>query len=203
MPWHGSRVFDFLRFAVLVWSGCLWVACQTAPEPIVVSEGQAAAVLGPSDVVEIRVFGEPELSGVHQVTSEGTLRLPLIGTFEASGLTGDQLGARIEQAYNGKFLRNSQVTVVVKEFHSRKVYVLGEVKSPGPYQYEDGMTIIGVIARAGGITRLGDANRTLITRGRDGQQLRLTARVSDISRGSAPNVEILPGDIIFVPETLF
>lgn len=171
---------------------------DTLPSPVVIR-----AVLGPGDVIEVRVFNEPELSGLHQISAEGSVRLPLVGTLQLAGLSADEANLAIADAYNVKYLRNAQINVYVKEFNSRKVYVLGQVNKPGPFRYEERMTVIAAIAQAGGTTRLADANRTIITREKSGEQFRVTALVGDIGKGQAPDVELLPGDIVFVPETLF
>ena len=81
--------------------------------------------------------------------------------------------------------------------------ILGQVKKPGNYAYEPRMTVIGAIAVAGGAGKLANENGTVITRGKGVEQTRLSAPVSDIQRGEAPDVELLPGDIVFVPESPF
>lgn len=178
--------------------------CFGPREPIVQPELQSARpVIGPSDVLTVRVFGEPELSGDYRVESTGAVTLPLVGDVALDGLTPDQARERIETAYNAKYLRDASVTVLIKEANSRKVVVLGQVSKSGSYPYEERMTVIDAIARAGGTSKLADVNRTIITRTLDGKSVRLEANVGDIRSGKAPNVEVLPGDIVFVPELLF
>lgn len=178
--------------------------CSGGAEPIVQPTLQSARpVIGPSDVLEIRVFGEPDLSGEYRVESSGNVRLPLIGDVQLDGLTPDQAQALIERGYNAKYLKNAQVTVLVKESNSRKVVVLGEVGKPGSYPYEERMTVIDAIARAGGTAKLADVNRTLITRTAEGRKVTIEVRVGDIRSGKAPDVEVLPGDIVFIPELMF
>jgi polysaccharide export outer membrane protein len=163
-------------------------------------------VLGASDVIEVRVYGEEELSGDHRISPEGTTRLPLIGTVSLDGLTPEEAAKRIGDLYNEDYLRDAHVTVNVKEFNSRKVFVLGQVNSPGSYPFEEKMTIIAAIARAGGTSKLADLNGTIITRpGRkEGEpNKRVKVAIGDIRRGDKPDVAIEPGDIIFVPVSPF
>jgi protein involved in polysaccharide export with SLBB domain len=160
-------------------------------------------MLGPGDVIEVRVYNEPELSGTHQISDNGTVRLPLVGVIEAAGVTPDQLTVRITHAYNERYLKDADVSLFVKEHTSRKVYVLGQVAKPGPYPFDGKMTIIDAVALAGGTTKLADANSTLITRDRDGKQVRVLVKVGSIGEGKAPDIALEPGDIIFVPETPF
>jgi protein involved in polysaccharide export with SLBB domain len=160
-------------------------------------------VLGPGDLVEIRVFGEPELSATHEVSASGTIRLALIGSVPAAGLTPDALTLNVEQLYNEKYLRDAKVSILVKEQRSRKVYVLGQVSKPGPVIVDGRITVIEAIARAGGTTQLADANRTLLTREGDDGQVRVLVPVGEIGIGRSPDIELQPGDILFVPESPF
>ncbi|MDP2340147.1 MAG: polysaccharide biosynthesis/export family protein [Deltaproteobacteria bacterium] len=165
---------------------------------------QMTEVLGPGDVVEVRIFNEPELSGVHQLSESGTIRMPLIGSVTASGLTPDQLSVALTDAYNARYLKRAEVSLFVKERNSQKVFVLGQVGKPGPVAINSGrMTVIEAIALAGGTTKLADASRALLTRDHGGKQLRVAVDVAAIGRGQAADVELQPGDILFVPETLF
>lgn len=172
-------------------------------EVLPVAEVKKAEMLGAGDVVEIRIYNEPELSGTHQISDNGTIRLPLVGAITAAGMTPDQLTVRITQAYNDRYLKDADVSLFVKEHTSRKVYVLGQVAKPGPYPFDGKMTIIDAVALAGGTTKLADANSTLITRDREGKQLRVVVKVGSIGEGKEPDVELEPGDIIFVPESPF
>ena len=166
-------------------------------------ESKQLDMLGPGDVIEVRLYNEPELSGTHQISDNGTVRLPLIGAMAAAGRTPDELAFQIGAAYNERYLKDADVSLFVKEHTSRKVYVLGQVAKPGPYPFGGRMTIIDAVALAGGTTKLADANGTLVTRDNGGKQLRVVVRVGSIGQGTEPDVELQPGDIIFVPETPF
>ncbi len=173
---------------------------STLPPP----DLERVEVLGVGDVVEVRIFNEPELSGTHQISEGGTMRLPLIGTIAASGLSPDALSASIATSYDAKFLRRAEVSLFVKERNSQKVFVLGQVGKPGPVAIAGRrITVIEAIAQAGGTGKLADASRVVLTRERGGEQLRVAVDVAAIGRGQAPDVEMQPGDILFVPETLF
>lgn len=165
---------------------------------------QRTEVLGPGDVVEVRIFNEGDLSGTHQISENGTIRLPLVGTLPAAGLSPDELTTRIGVAYNERFLKNAEVSLFIKERNSQKVFVLGQVAKPGAVAVSTGrMTVIEAIAAAGGTTKLADASRALLTREKGGKQVRVAVDVAAIGKGQAPDVELQAGDILFVPETLF
>jgi protein involved in polysaccharide export with SLBB domain len=183
-------------------SGCITAGAGDVDQLPAVSRGENK--LGIGDVVEVRVFGEPDLTGIHQVSPSGQVRLPLLGAIDVAGETPDNLARRIEGLYNESFLKSAQVSLFVKEQASRNVYVLGQVAKPGPVQLSaKRMTVIEAIALAGGTTKTADANRTLLTRDAEGKQLRVVIPVGQIGIGTAPDVEMQAGDILFVPESVY
>jgi polysaccharide export outer membrane protein len=189
--------------AVLVGAGgatCGLDDATTLPPP----DLEKTEVLGVGDVVEVRIFGEAELSGIHQISDQGTIRLPLVGAIIAAGVSPDELSASIAAAYNDRYLRRAEVSLFVKERNSQKVFVLGQVGKPGPVAIAGRrITVIEAIAQAGGTSKLADANRVVLTREKDGRQIRVAVDVAAIGKGQAPDIEMQPGDILFVPETFF
>ncbi len=101
------------------------------------------------------------------------------------------------------YLRNPQIVVLVREWNSRKVNVLGQVSKPGPIPYFPRMTIVDAIAAAGGFTGTAAKNSVHLRREHDGKVQTKNYRVADISEGRAPNVVIFPGDVLVVEERLF
>ena len=165
--------------------------------------GLPGATLGPGDVFEVRVFQEPDLSGVYRVGSDGTIYFPLCGTIGVAGLQGAEVGEELEHCLAAGYLKRPQVSIYVKEFNSKKVFVFGEVQHPGTFPYEDNMTIVQVITLAGGFTGHADKNNASVARLVKGQEQRFKVPVVDIGQGRSPNFELRPGDIVFVPESLF
>lgn len=162
----------------------------------------APTALGPGDVFEVRVYGENELSGQHCVSSDGSINFPLVGRVEIEGLTPSAISDLLAERLK-KLIRDPHVSIFVKQFNSKKIYVLGKVEKPGTFPYEDGMTIIQAITLAGGFGNLADPDSTLVTRQINGQEQRLEVDAKAIGEGLAPNFELQPGDIVFVPETIF
>jgi polysaccharide export outer membrane protein len=159
-------------------------------------------VLGPGDVFEIRVYGEEDLSGEHRVASDGSINFPLIGRVQVDGETARQVSDTITDRLKA-YVKQPSVSVFVKEFNSKKVYVFGKVQRPGTFAYEDGMNIIQAITLAGGFSQLADQDGTFVTRIVDGRERRLEVRVKAIGEGKSPNLRLEPGDIVFVPESMF
>ena len=117
-----------------------------------------SATLGPDDVIDVRVYQEKELSGLHRVGADGTISYPLVGTVKVAGLTPGELTETLTERLQNGFLRSPQVSVFVKEFNSKKVFVL-EVRKPGTFRYEDRMTIVRGPALAGGLKALAAKDR--------------------------------------------
>ncbi len=169
---------------------------QAAP-PAAQSEG----ILGPSDVVEVRVYREDDLSGEFEVEADGTINFPLVGSVPVAGLSPTAASEILATALEDGFLRDADVTIRVLEYNSRTVDVLGEVEQPGSFPYTDGMTVIQAITLAGGLAETGAANRTTITRTQNGQQVVVPVPLGDILKGRADNVPLLPQDRVFVPKS--
>ncbi len=162
-----------------------------------------ASRLGPGDVFEVRVYQEPELSGIYQVDPRGEVTFPLCQRVALTGLTASEAADAIRACLAKGFLRDPQVALLVREWNSKKVFVFGEVQKPGTFPFEDGMSVVQAVTLAGGFTRTAAQNSTSVTRKVNGQELKVKVNVQDIALGRAPNFTLQPGDIVYVPESLF
>jgi polysaccharide export outer membrane protein len=183
---------------------CASQAHPVAPRPEVpVVPDLTSATLGAGDVFEIRVFQEPELSGIFQVGPQGDVIFPLCRRVVVVGLTANGAAEKLRTCLSEGFLRNPQVSVLVKEYNSKKVFVFGEVQKPGTFLFEDGMTVVQALTLAGGFTRNASQNSTSVTRRINGQETKVKVNVQDIALGKARNFLLEPGDIVYVPESMF
>lgn len=152
--------------------------------------------LVPGDAVNIIVLNDQSMSGEQIIGPDGFIRLPLIGSIQAAGLTLDELTERLQKALS-KFIRRPKVAVTLKQFpiSLRRVYVLGEVKNPGAYQIPPGIipTIFDAVALAGGFTDNADLTQVRVFQ-KDGQPLSLNLRNFQVN---SPTIN--PGDLIWVP----
>jgi len=200
-----------MRFCVLaLFAGAVLGCKHEAPVPADRSSQVApslppigASTLGPGDVFEVRVFQEPDLSGVYRLSSDGSMSFPLCGRMELGGLSVSAATEEFTRCLSSGFVRNPQVSLFIKEYNSKKIFVFGEVQKAGTFQYEDGMNIVQAITLAGGFTSRAARNSTSVIRKIDGSDKRLPVAVEDIGLGRADNFMLHPGDIIFVPESLF
>jgi protein involved in polysaccharide export with SLBB domain len=192
--------------ACVVLAGLVLGACghgRMAMPPIPVGL-EPREQLGVDDVFEVRVYGEQEISGSYRVAADGTFDFPFVGRISALGMTsGDLQEVIVRRLKDQEYLRNPQVTVMVKEWNSRKIAVLGQVQKPGPVTYFPRMTIVDAIAAAGGFTGIAAKNNVTLRREQLGKVESRNYPVADITEGHSPNVVLMPGDVLVVEERLF
>ena len=159
--------------------------------------------IGVEDVFEVRVYGEPELSGSYRVAIDGSIDYPLAGRLSVAGLRSGEIQKLLVTKLKDGFLKDPQVTVTIKERNSQKISVLGQVARPGQVVYYPNMTIVDAIASAGGFTGVAAKNSVNLRREIDGKIEMRVFPVADISEGRSPNVMVLPGDVLVVDERVF
>jgi len=157
-------------------------------------------LIGPEDVLYIHVWREEALSRRVPVRMDGNISLPLIHEMKAAGLTPLQLEAAITEKLKG-FYENPNVSVIVEEANSFKVYISGEVMKPGVYRLREETTILQIIPMAGGFTDWAKQKKILIIRKEDGKEKRLIVDYKKAMKGDDPNSNIVlrSGDTIIVP----
>jgi len=185
----------------------LMVYAQTDKEAVLKKESQAEGVadrehyvIGCEDVLYIHVWKEDALSRTVPVRMDGNISLPLIRDIKAAGLTPLQLEAAITERLKG-FFENPTVSVTVMETNSFKVYVSGEVRTPGVYRLRSETTILQIIPMAGGFTEWAKQKKILVIRKENGKEKRFTVDYKKAMKGDDPssNVILKPGDTIIVP----
>lgn len=152
--------------------------------------------LGPEDVLLVRVWREPELSGLVAIRPDGKINLPLVGEMTAAGLTPEQLTAAVTEALT-KFINRPQVLVSVQAVRSRKYLISGEVNRPGVYPLVTPITVMEAIVQAGGLREFASKGKITILRG----DKRLKFNYGDVVKGKnlSQNIPIEHGDHVVVP----
>ena len=123
--------------------------------------------IGPGDVLVITVWGDEDLTREVVVSPEGTVPFPLIGEVRAAGQSAEDIRGIIAERLADGYLIDPQVEVVVKEYRSQKVYVLGEVVRPGTYQLNSRASILEIISEAGGLGENAGDMAQIIRGGKD------------------------------------
>jgi protein involved in polysaccharide export with SLBB domain len=156
--------------------------------------------LGPRDVFEVRVFRQEEMSGDYSVSEDGTINFPNIGIVDVKGKTPAQIEQEIQTRLADGYLVNPSVSVLVKEYKSKTVSILGQVRKPTTIPYAAGLSIVDAISQAGGFTQMARKNAVKVTRTEDEKTISYTVPVESIANGRAKAFFLRPGDTVFVPE---
>lgn len=162
--------------------------------------------LQPGDLVEIQVFREDSMSRTLRISGKGTVTFPLVGVVEIAGYSLEEaeqeLGDRLTQ-----YLKNPQVSMLVKEYGNKTVYVLGQVKKPAAIQIppEKPLTVLEAITSVGGFTDIANTSKVRVLRTDNGMQTSMDVDVTQITKQGDKSLDIplMPGDVIFVPQSMF
>ena len=163
-------------------------------------------IVGPGDTLNIIVWRNPELSQVVPVRPDGQVSTPLVDGLVAQGKTSAHIARDVEKEL-GKYVRDPVVTVIVTGFvgpYSEQIRVVGEAAKPQFLPYKQKMTVLDVMIAVGGLTDFADGNSATLVRAAEGNK-RYTVRLNDlVKRGDIDaNVEVLPGDILIIPQGWF
>ncbi|MBY0544933.1 MAG: polysaccharide export protein EpsE [Gammaproteobacteria bacterium] len=161
---------------------------------------QAEYLLGPGDLVRITVYGSPDLSTETRVTQGGKLTFPLLGEVAVGGSSVVQSEKKISSMLEeGGFVKNAQVNIVVLQFTSQQISILGDVLKPGRYPLERTSTLVEVLALAGGISLNGSDIVTILSQS-EGKTIKYDYDLPDLLRkGKGANIKIYTDDIVYVP----
>ena len=174
-------------------------ATPTAPDYLV----------GPQDVLNITVYGEPLLSGKFRVDHDGSFPYQYLNRVKAEGLTVAAIEVAMEKALGDGYLRNPQISVEVAEYRSQNVFVQGEVRSPGKYPLPGNASLMDALFLAGSTTQeAGDWLEIYHQGGGPGpatasvgaKAADIRVRLTDVQSGKAQTMQIRDGDTIFVPK---
>ncbi|MEC7701388.1 MAG: polysaccharide biosynthesis/export family protein [Pseudomonadota bacterium] len=169
-----------------VWDGVLPEHTSFAEEV------QRGYRLASDDVLNVKIYNEPELSGQYRVDAVGQILMPLIGAVDVMDKTAKELVDDIELKLKDGYLKRPSVSVEIAAF--RPFYLLGEVRSPGYYGYAYGLDVIKAVAMAGGFTYRANQKKIYIKRDFNGMKKTIEAHVDTV---------IYPGDVITVKERFF
>ena len=157
-------------------------------------------LIGPGDVLSVDLWKEPELSKQVTVRLDGSISLPLVNDVKAAGLTCGALRNYLEKKYQD-YVEFAKISVTLVESHSKKIYLLGKVNSPGEYELKKNMTIVQAISLAGGLAEWADAEDIRLIRKINGVDQTFKVDYEAIVSGEdlSQNVLLQPDDTIFVP----
>ena len=157
-------------------------------------------VIGPEDLLSIVFWRDKDLSADVIVRPDGRISLPLLNEFEAAGLTTEQLREKLMVAAD-KYVQDPNVTVIVKQINSRRVFVTGMVNKPGPYSLMSATTVVQVLAMAGGLQDYAAKDKIVVMRNDNGRAVSYRFNFKQVIEGKnlKQNIELKPGDTVIVP----
>lgn len=156
--------------------------------------------IAPEDVLTIDVWKEPEISRTVPVRRDGKISLPLLNDLQAAGLTPTQLGAEIVEKLRATIV-HPQVTVIVAQMSSPRIYILGQVTRGGAYPLVPDMTVMQALSIAGGFTPYANLKKIYVMRSENGTDKIFPMNYKEVIGGRKPeqNIRLKPGDTIVVP----
>ena len=178
------RLKEFLLLVLTI----AFSSVLSAAEPMSLSRYE----LGSGDKISISVYGEEDMTKELILSDAGTISYPFLGEFRAKGLTVGQLEQHITKKLKEGYFIDPRVSVAIVEY--RKFFVSGEVKSPGGFQFEPGLTLEKAIALAGGFTQRASKRDIMVTREENGRP---------VERKLSLNDSVFPGDIVVISESFF
>ena len=192
-------------FATIGLCTCILLAAPGAQERPSIADGcPGEYVIGQEDVLEIAVWNNATLTRTVPVRPDGKISLPLLNDIQAAGLTALQLRERLTTALT-EYMPSPSVSVIVREVHSFKVTVMGQVRTPGRYEVKDRASVLDALALAGGFTEFADRNGIVVLRTDGGTTKRIKFHYASMASGDGKktkaeeqNICLHPGDIILV-----
>ena len=183
---HSFRIPAFLLISLL------FVAAGVSP-----SWAAGLYRIGVADSLLVNVWDEPKLNGGYEVLPDGTITMPLAGTFRAEGYTGPELARRIANRLSAVFRKRPEVTVTVKGMGTNFFYISGAVGKTGPVAFSHNIRLLQAIILAGGASPAADEDHVILIR--NNQPRSLSIEKLDQGKDLSNNIRIYPQDIIIVP----
>ena len=183
-------------------AACLLVFVSLLGSQTKMGSGQSYEYqIGAKDLLEISVFEVPELNITVRVSENGMVTLPLLGEIKAEGLNRADLEKKIATMLEKNYLKNAQVTIFIKEFQSKKISVMGAVKTPGMVDLIGRQSLLQVISMAGGLSEQASDTVVIFRQFKNIPSQSLVIKLDDVLLKANPkyNIPIFPGDIINVP----
>lgn len=198
---------SFLEVGVMA-CAVLMAGCSSLPyAPNIEPLSEFTYIIGPGDSLEMFVWGNPEISRVVTVRADGKISFPLVEELPASGKTSYQLAREVEKEL-AKYIRDPLVTIIVGGGlgpYEEQIRVIGQATKPQAVTYKENMSLLDLMIHVGGVTEFAAGNRATIVRKVNGVQQEFKVRIEDLIEGGdiTANVNILPGDILIIPESYF
>ncbi|HAR35554.1 MAG TPA: hypothetical protein DCR87_01355 [Acidobacteria bacterium] len=157
-------------------------------------------IIGPRDLLEIKVFELPEFDHTVRVSEDGSITLPLLGNVQVGGLTKEKVEQKIADLLD-KYVKKAQVSVFIKEYQSSRVAIIGAVEKPGMYELVGRQTLLQMVSQAGGFKENAANEIYILREGQDGNTASISIDLEDLllNGNQRLNIPLQPNDVINVP----
>lgn len=193
----------FLRGLLVL---ALAVAACSSPQTnqVMLPPPVQSTTLGPGDVFELHVVNEEKLPNTYTVSPDGTIDFPYVHRVQVAGLEPQQVVDVFRQKLiDEQYFKDPSVMISVKEYRSKAVNVLGQVKNPGNFPLVPGFTLVQAISKAGGLNSIADRDSVILTRTTGKHRITLRLSLESITEGRSPDFPLQAGDVITVGERVF
>jgi polysaccharide export outer membrane protein len=193
---------------VALLAGCSSYGTLPTAQQRVTSPGTTPEYLiGPTDTLNVFVWRNPDLTTTIPVRPDGRISIPLIEDLQAAGKTPTALARDVEKELK-KFIQEPIVTVIVTSFvgpFTQQIRVVGEAARPQAIPYRENMTVLDVMIQVGGLTQFASGNRAVLVRTSQGSNKYFQVYLDDLLKDGKidANVEVLPGDVLVIPQSWF
>jgi polysaccharide export outer membrane protein len=193
-----------LRALALLLAVFLGACGSRPPSPKLPTPIQSTQV-GPGDLFEVSVLGEKDLPKEYRVQPDGSVDFPYLNRIQVAGLEPQEITDLIrKKLVEAKILQDPQVTLVVKQYSSKKVNLIGQVQKPGAVPWTDGLKLVEAVTQVGGFTSIADSNHVILTRQvSKGKSQTVIVSVDAITDGAQADIPLQAGDTIKVDARVF
>jgi protein involved in polysaccharide export with SLBB domain len=202
----GIQMWQRFVGSLLVLAGLMVSGGLMAQAPAARASGDANYRLAANDLVDFRVFGEPELDAVIRVSGDGNAIFPMVGQVPVAGRTIGEATEMLRKRYMDGFLVNPQIALTVRTY-ARKVFtILGQVQKPGSYEIEgsESISLLQAIGMAGGYTRIANPGNVTVKRNEGGVEKVYRFNAKKMAKSDSDSTfTVKPGDVITVAESIF
>jgi protein involved in polysaccharide export with SLBB domain len=197
---------SIIRSILLIFFALLLLADCAKPQTnrVELPTPTQSTTMGPGDLFELFIVNEDKLPTTYTVSPDGTVDFPYVHRLQVAGLEPQQVVDLYRQKLiDEQYFKDPSVMVSVKEYRSKFVNVLGQVKNPGTFGLAPGFTLVQAISKAGGLNSIADLNNITLTRTTSKQRRTIRFSLESITEGRSPDIPLQSGDVITVGERVF
>lgn len=163
-------------------------------------------LLQPGDLLEVKVYMEENMDRTLRISANGTITFPLVGNIKVGGMSVAAAEGKLSDELK-RYIKNPQISMLIKEYGNKTVYLLGQVQKPSAIEIppEKPLTVLEAITSVGGFTDIAAPSKVKVLRMENGRQKAIDVDIAQITKYGQKSLDItlMPGDVVFVPQSMF